>query len=156
MKKTFIYVTLLTLAVSCGLPEKKEQKIEALGISITVPSEKEIKSTPASKYTMASADFLIDKSRFEIRELEEKRMPTDLAMLAEAIQADDDFKALTDKKSLPNGAFGVVYETDGKKGPAKNFVFYHKIGSRYYRIIPVFNKEGKYYEEAIEAIGTIK
>jgi hypothetical protein len=152
MKKSFIYIALIAVAASCGLAEKKEQKVEDLGISITVPTDKKIRPIAASEYSMASASFYIDKIRFEIREQEEKSMPTDLAMLEEAIKSADGFKAVTESKSLPNGAFGVVYETN--KG--KNFVFYHKIGTRYYRITPVFNNEGTYFAEGIEAIGTIK
>lgn len=152
MKKLASLIVLALTVISCGLPEKKEQKIEGMGISITFPGDKKPLVKPASEYSKASTDFYIEKSRFEIREIEEKEMPTDLAMLEEAIKADENFKSVTDKKTLPNGAFGLTYETT--KG--KNFLYYAKAGGHFYRIIPVFNNEGKFYNEAIEAIGTIK
>lgn len=152
MKKAIVLLIAVTTLFSCGLPAPKEQAITELGISISFPGDKKPNVIPASEYAKASASFYIGKSRFEIREIEEKAMPTDLAMLEEAIKADTKFKALSDKKTLPNGAFGEVYETT--KG--KSFLFYYKSATRFYRIIPVFNEEGKYYNEAITAIGTIK
>jgi hypothetical protein len=154
MKKTiFILSAAATLIfVSCGLPAPKEQRIDLLNLSITVPSKKDIKAEAPSQYSMANADFYIEKKRFEIREIKEEKMPTDVNMLSEAIKADNDFKSLTEEKTFPNGAFGIVYEN--KKG--KNFLFYFKKEGRCYKIIPVFNKEGENYNEAIESIGTLK
>jgi hypothetical protein len=152
MKKTLGIIVIAAFMTSCGLPAPKEQTIPLLNLSITVPSKNEIKAEAAGQYNMANADFIIDKNRFEIREIDEKKMPTDVKMLAEAIKADDDFVALTEEKTLSNGAFGIVY--DNKKG--KDLLFYFKKEARCYKVTPAFNKEGKYYNEAIEAIGTLK
>lgn len=152
MKKILSVAVLATIMASCGLPAPKEQTILLLNLSITVPSKHEIKAEPAGQYNMANARYYIEKSGFEIREIEESKMPTDVKMLAEAIKADDSFVSLTEEKNLPNGAFGIVYEN--KKGKA--FLFYFKKEARCYKVTPYLNKEGKYYNEAIEAIGTLK
>lgn len=152
MKKVFLLFVTACVISSCGLPEPKEQKIEELGISITFPGDKKPSVTPASEYSKASADFYIKKSRFEIREIEAGIIPTDLAMLEKAITANPDVKSVIAKKTLPNGAFGVTCETT--KG--KNFLYYARAAGRFYKITPVFNSDGKYYDEAIVAIGTIK
>lgn len=152
MKKTLTVALLAALMASCGLPTPKEQNIPLLNLSITVPSKKEIKAEAAGQYNMANAMYYIDKSGFEIREIEEKKMPTDVKMLAEAMKADADILALTEEKTFPNGAFGVVYNT--KKG--KDFLFYFKKEARYYKVTAYLNREGKYFNEAIEAIGTLR
>lgn len=53
---------------------------------------------------------------------------------------------------MANGSFGAIYETNN----AKKFLFYFKKGNRCYRITPIFNNDGKHFEQAIEAIASLK
>lgn len=153
MKNTFIVVALFLLLISCGgLGEKKEHSLPNLGLSITIPGEPKIKPLEVTK----ACEFYIGKSRFSVKTIEEKYAPTDMAMLKEALKADDKFKAVLEEKTLENGAFGVIYEKNGKKEVFKEFVFYFKKEGTFFQIKPVFNGKGTYYDEGIEAIGSLK
>ncbi len=147
----------LSLAlVSCGLGEKKEHKLEKVDLTITIPGKTEIECFDSTDYRKANCEFSLNKKRNEIQEISLDAMPTDLAMLETALKADEDFVAVKDKKTLPNGAFGIVFDKKGKTKTIQDFVFYYKNATRAYRITPIFNSDGDNYSDIFEAIGTLK
>ena len=83
--------------------------------------------------------------------MDAESFPDDLKMLETAMTGTPDVKAITEKKSLPNGAFGVVYDRpDGEK----EFLFYFKKGEKHFKITPVGHEDD--YTDCVEAIGTLK
>jgi hypothetical protein len=155
MKKMIMFAALAFALASCGLGEKKEHKLEKLGLAITIPGETSIECSDSTEYSKAQCEFTLNKKRNQVEEISMDAVPTDLAMLEEALKADEDFVAVKEKKTLPNGAFGLVYDRKGKTKTIGDFVFYYKNATRAYRITPVFNS-GDNYNDIIEAIGTLK
>jgi hypothetical protein len=160
MKKKTISLALVSviaiIAASCGgLGEKKEWQLEKVGLTITVPGKAKIACDDSNEFRKARCYFYIGKKQNEVQEIEMKSYPSDLPTLEEAMKADEKFVGIVEKKTLPNGAFGMVYEKKGKTKNVKEFLFYFKKGERAYRITPIFN-DGDYYEEIMEAIGTLK
>jgi len=138
------------LAISCGPGEPADHKLESIGLKVTVLGETTIIESPKSEYMPAASQFYCDHKGVEVAEMEEASFPTDLKMLEEAMKGTSDVKAITEKKTLPNGAFGVVYDkTDGKK----EFLFYFKKGGKYFKITPVGNEDD--YADCVTAIGTL-
>lgn len=157
MKNIIIAAALGMALVSCGgLGEKKEYKLDKVDLTITIPGKTEIESFDSTDYRKANCEFSLNKKRNEIQEISLDGMPTDLAMLEEALKADEDFVAVKEKKTLPNGAFGIVYDKKGKTKTIQDFVFYYKNATRAYRITPIFNSGGANYADIFEAIGTLK
>lgn len=153
--KKILYITAVTglLYVSCtSTPPKTELKSEVLDLVITVPTDKALAEHPAGQYTLGNTEFHIDQQRFIINEIEASSFPDDMTMVKTALESTKDFKSLTEEKTLANGSFGAIYETNN----AKKFLFYFKKGNRCYRITPIFNNDGKHFEQAIEAIASLK
>lgn len=155
MKNMIILAAFSLALASCGLGEKKEHKLEKVDLTITIPGKTTIECSDSTDYRKAQCEFTLNKKRNEIQEISMDGMPTDLTMLETALKADEDFVAVKEKKTLPNGAFGIVYERKGKTKNLGDFVFYYKNSTRAYRITPVFNS-GDNYSDIIEAIGTLK
>jgi hypothetical protein len=160
MKKNAIILSLVSaiaiMVASCGgLGEKKDWQLEKVGLAITVPGNAKIACDDSNDFRKARCKFYVGKKENEVQEIEMRSYPSDLSALEEAMKADEKFVAVVEKKTLPNGAFGMIYEKKGKTKNFKEFLFYFKKGERAYRITPIFN-DGDYYEEIIEAIGTLK
>ncbi len=156
MKKMMMMAAFSLALVSCGLGEKKEHKLEKVDLTITIPGKTEIECFDSTDYRKANCEFSLNKKRNEIQEISLDAMPTDLAMLEQALKTDEDFVAVKEKKTLPNGAFGIVYDKKGKTKTIQDFVFYYKNATRAYRIAPIFNSDGDNYNDIFEAIGTLK
>jgi hypothetical protein len=156
MKNIMIMAALSLALASCGLGEKKEHKLDKVDLTITIPGKTVIECLDSTDYRKANCEFTLNKKRNEIQEITLDAVPTDLAMLEEALKADEDFVGVKEKKTLPNGAFGIVFDKKGKTKTIQDFVFYFKNGARAYRISPVFNSDGDNYNDIFEAIGTLK
>ena len=155
MKKLSLFALLLIVAISCGPAEKKDYQLVSVGLTVTIPGETTINESAASEYMPAQTQFYIDHEGAEVIAMDEESFPTDLAMLETALTGTEGITKITEKKTLPNGAFGCVYDKLDNGETLKDFLFYFTKNGKYYKIIPISN-EGEQYPELIEAIGTLK
>jgi hypothetical protein len=152
-------IGLCVLLVACGsksLGDKKDHQLTHLDLTVTIPGETKLTPYDSTEYTKARCEYKIGGKRIEVKEIEMSAYPTDLAMVEAVVKEDKKFKAILDKKTLANGAFGVIYEGNGKTETFKDYLFYFKKGNRAYKITPVFNNDGDYFEENFESIGSLK
>ena len=77
MKKLLLITALASIMASCGggLGEKKDQLLDKVGLTVTVPGETKITCYDSTKYTEARCEYTISnkKYRVEVKEIEEKR-----------------------------------------------------------------------------------
>lgn len=139
------------LAIACGPGEPTKYELKSVGLEVTVPGESTIIESEKSEYMAALSQFYVDGKGVEVSEMDAESYPDDLKMLEIAMKGMSDVKAITEKKTLPNGAFGVVYENDNGK---KEFLFYFRKGEKHFKITPVGTEDD--YTGCIEAIGTLK
>jgi len=163
MKKQLLSLIIILMVVlqSCSKPAE-DVKLEKYDLTITVPKlskqpeftdlKLSERDTELSRY-----DFNVGKPRINIIEIVPGVYPTDINMLKKVIATDEDFVEITDTKELKNGAFGVIFKKKGSSGTViKEYLFYFKKGTRYFKMEPVFNSELKGLDDQISAYESLK
>ena len=129
MKKQIIVSMLLSIiAVSCT-KAKVTVPIEGTSLKVTINQGDKV---DVDKY---STELILGskKMRVQLKSIKESTFPTDLAFLLKAFK-ENASTVITEKHNLKNGAFGISYTVTDGGTVKKNYLFYFKKGSTYYRI----------------------
>jgi len=164
MKKQLLPLTLVALLFfqACSQP-LKETKLEKYDITITMPEppaapEYQDLKVSETDTELSDYDFNIGgHARVTVTEIAASAYPGDINTLKKVVAESSDFVELTDTKQLPNGAFGVIFKMKGSSGDViKNYLFYFKKGSRFFKMQPIFNSELKDLDKQLAAFGSMK
>jgi len=151
MKFKCLVFAIAALAISCGPGKPTDYQLKSVGLTVTVPGKSTVVESARSEYMPALSQFFVDGKGVEVIETDAESFPTDLKMLETAMAGAEDVDAITERKTVQNGAFGVVYyRPDGDK----EFLFYFKKGDKHFKITPVGIEDD--YTDVVAAIGTLK
>ena len=145
---------------SCG-PEMEELTLEKYNLTMTAP-----KLSVAPEYTnlkiterdteLSRYDFNIGR-RVNVIEVKKSIFPDNLAMLKDAISADEKFVEVLETKEFPNGVFGATFKKKGSSGKEiKYYLFYYQKEGRYFKMEPVFNSDLEDLDLQLSAFESLK